>query len=82
MILYNKTVSRDCYMITFAPFWDTLNKRDMSTYDLIYKHGLSANTIHRMKNNKIITTKTLNELCFILKCSVADIMEYQETEND
>lgn len=46
-------------MISFAPFWDTLNKRDMSTYDLIFKHGLSANTIHRMKNDEVITTTEL-----------------------
>lgn len=54
----------------------------MSTYDLIYKHGLSANTIHRMKNCKDITTKTLNELCFILKCSVSEIIEYRESDED
>jgi len=54
----------------------------MSTYDLIYKHGLSANTVHRMKNGKAITTKTLNELCFILKCSVSEIVEYHETDED
>ena len=69
-------------MISFSPLWETLNKRDMSTYDLIYKHGLSANTIHRLKHNQVITTKTLNELCFILKCSVSDIMEYREDDGD
>ena len=69
-------------MISYEPFWNTLNKRDMSTYDLIYKHGLSANTVHRMKNGKVITTKTLNELCFILKCAVSDIIEYRETDED
>ncbi len=69
-------------MISYEPFWDTLNQRDMSTYDLIYKHGMSANTIHRMKKGKDITTKTLNELCFILKCSVSEILEYRETDED
>jgi len=69
-------------MISYEPFWNTLNQRDMSTYDLIFKHGLSANTVHRMKNGKDITTKTLNELCFILKCSVSDILEYRETDED
>lgn len=69
-------------MISYDPFWNTLNQRDMSTYDLIYRHGLSANTVHRMKNGKDITTKTLNELCFILKCSVSDILEYHETDED
>ena len=69
-------------MITYDPLWKTLNDRNMSTYDLIYKYGLSANTIHRIKNGKAVTTNTLNELCFILRCSVSDLIEYQESEND
>ncbi len=69
-------------MITYEPLWKTLNGRNLSTYDLIFKHGLSANTIHRMKNNLPITTTTLNELCFILKCKVADVIEYQESDSD
>lgn len=69
-------------MISYEPFWKTLNARDMSTYDLIFKHGLSANTIHRMKVGKAITTTTLNELCFILHCAVTDIIEYRESEDD
>ena len=69
-------------MITYDPLWKTLNDRNMSTYDLIYKHGLSANTIHRIKNGKAITTSTLNELCFILKCSVSELIEYRESEED
>ena len=69
-------------MISYSPLWNTLNKHDMSTYDLIYKHGLSANTIHRMKSGKPITTKTINELCFILQCSVSEIIEYHESDQD
>ena len=69
-------------MITYDPLWKTLNDRNMSTYDLIYKCGLSANTIHRIKNGKAVTTNTLNELCFILKCSVSDLIEYRESEED
>lgn len=69
-------------MISYTPFWNTLNTKNMSTYDLIFKEGISANTIHRMKHGQVITTKTLNELCFILKCSVSDIIEYVEDESD
>ena len=57
-------------MISYKPLWETLNKRDMSTYDLIYKQGLSANTIYRMKQGKAVTTNTINELCSILSCRV------------
>ena len=69
-------------MISYEPFWNTLEKKQITTYDLIFKQGLSANTIHRMKHNEAITTKTLDELCFILKCEVSDILRYIEDEND
>ena len=63
-------------MISYRPFWETLNKQNISTYELIYRQGISANTIYRMKHNATITTKTLNDLCFILDCGVSDIIEY------
>lgn len=72
----------ECSMITYEPLWRTLNQRNLSTYDLIFKYGLSANTIHRMKSGKAITTTTLNELCMILKCTVSDIIEYHESDDD
>lgn len=69
-------------MIAYDPLWKTLNARNISTYDLIYKFGLSANTVHRIRNCKPITTKTLDELCFILDCSVSDVVEYRKSEED
>ena len=69
-------------MITYQPFWDTLNRRDLSTYDLIYKYGLSANTVHRLKHGMPITTKTLNELCLILNCPVSDVLAFELTNDD
>ena len=65
-------------MISYEPFYRTLNERDISEYALIFKHGIPSNTLHRMKHGKAITTKTLDALCFILKCSVSDIIEYKE----
>ena len=69
-------------MIAYDPLWKTLKDRNISTYDLIYMFGLSANTIHRIKNGKPITTSTLNELCFILDCSISDVIEYRKSEED
>lgn len=63
-------------MISYAPFYETLAKRNMTEYALIFKHGIPANTLHRMKHGEAITTKTLDSLCFILDCNVADILEY------
>lgn len=63
-------------MISYRPFYQTLLKRDMTEYHLIYKEGVSANILHRMKHGKNITMKTLDTLCFILDCDVSDIVEY------
>lgn len=64
------------YMISYAPFYRTLLEKGVTEYHLIYKQGFSANILHRMKHGKTITLKTLDTLCFILNCSVSDIIEY------
>jgi len=63
-------------MISYKPFFDTLIRRDLTVYAMIYKHGIPSNTLHRMKHGKAITTTTLDELCSILECPVSDILEY------
>ena len=63
-------------MISYKPFYDTLFKRNMTEYALIYKYGIPANTLHRMKHGKPITTTTLDTLCGILNCRVGDVLEY------
>ena len=68
-------------MISYRPFYDTLLTKGITEYALIYKHGISANTLHRMKHGAAITTKTLDSLCEVLECSVADILEYKSEES-
>ncbi|WP_461879677.1 helix-turn-helix domain-containing protein [Fusicatenibacter sp.] len=67
-------------MISYDPFFQTLLKKNITEYHLIYKEGISANTIHRMKKGLPITTKTLDALCFILDCEVQDIIEHDKSE--
>nr|WP_317361487.1 helix-turn-helix domain-containing protein [uncultured Blautia sp.] len=63
-------------MISYKPFYETMFKKDITEYALIYKFGIPANTIHRMKHGKPITTTTLDTLCSILECEVEDILKY------
>ena len=67
-------------MISYTPFYKTLNKLGVTEYQLIYKHGISANILHRMKHGKNITLRTIDTLCFVLNCSIADIVDYQRDE--
>ncbi len=63
-------------MISYAPFYKTLFKQGKTEYELIFHHGISSNTLYRMKQGKPITTTTLDTLCFVLNCNVSDILEY------
>lgn len=67
-------------MILYTPFYETLTKKNITIYQLIFKHGMSANTFQRMKEGKAITTETLDTLCFILDCEVNDIITHDKTK--
>lgn len=67
-------------MISYQPFYETLYKKGITEYHLIFKQGLSANTLHRMKHGEAISTKTLNVLCEILECGVSEIIKYVPDE--
>ena len=69
-------------MISYRPFYQTLFRKGITEYALIFKHGISENTIHRMKHGAAITTKTLDELCDILECPVSDILEHIPDDTD
>ena len=65
-------------IISYAPFYETLIKKEITEYNLIFKQGFSANTLHRMKKGEAINTKTLDALCYALDCEVGDIIEFVE----
>lgn len=65
-------------MISYAPFYETLLKKGLTEYYLIHKQGFSSNTIQRIKKGKNITTKTIDELCFVLDCEVSDIIKHDK----
>lgn len=67
-------------MISYKPFYDTLLKKNVTEYQLIFKEGISANTLHRIKKGLPITTKTLDTLCLILNCEVEDIIKHDKTQ--
>ncbi len=68
-------------MISYDPFWQTLRPKNISTYQLIYEHGILPDTIQRLRSGKTITTKTLNTLCGVLNCQVCDILTFFPDED-
>ena len=65
-------------VISYEPFYETLYKKNITEYHLIYKQGFSANTLYRIKKGKPISTKTLDSLCEVLDCRVEDIIRYDK----
>lgn len=69
-------------MIDYSPFWETLEKSPENWYTLTSKHHMSHSTLHRLKHNKDVSTKTLNDLCRILGCNIQDIVTYIPSNTD
>lgn len=74
MIKYAQVID----MISYKPFYETLFKKGITEYNLIFKQGFSSNTLHRMKKGEAISTKTLDALCYVLDCEVSDIIKFEK----
>ena len=69
-------------MISYDNFWETMKKRGVTKYSLIYHYGISSNTLRRMSHGESITTSTVNKLCLILHCKPQDILSFEITEEE
>ena len=63
-------------MIRFDKLWETMQKKQITTYQLREQCGIDSKTIRRLKANDNIETKTLNKLCSVLDCRLDEIAEY------
>ena len=73
-ILLRKKVNT---IITYEPLWKTLADKNISTYKMLHTYKMSTAMIHKLKHNESITMKTLNELCNMFECEIADIIKYE-----
>lgn len=63
-------------MISYRPLWETMKKKGVTTYTLIYKMGFSAYTVTNLRRGKSITMNTLEKLCGALDCAPNDVVEF------
>ena len=68
-------------MITYAPLWETMKRKGVTTYTLIKNYSFSKGTLDSLKHNRNISTATLNDLCTILSCRVEDVLQYLPEQN-
>ena len=81
-IFYAYFIEGAMHMIDYSPFWRTLENSAENWYTLTTRHKLSHSTMSRLKNNKDISMKTVNDLCRILGCKIQDIAQYVPSEDD
>ena len=65
-------------MVSYAPLWETMQKKEITTYTLIKKYDIQSKTIYNLKHNKNISTATLEILCDILECTPNDILIFEK----
>lgn len=65
-------------MVSYEPLWQTMSKKNFTTYALIQKYNINPRTINNLKHNKSITMYTLERLCDILECTPNDIVRFEK----
>ena len=63
-------------MIRFDKLWVTMEKKNVTTYQLREHCGIDSKTVRRLKANENMETKTLNKLCAYLNCRLEDVAEF------
>jgi len=63
-------------MIRYDPLWETMKRKNISQYSLIKDYGVDNAQLQRLRENAVVKTSTLDNLCRILDCRVEDIICY------
>ena len=66
-------------MISYAPLFETMKKKNISSYQL-EKKGVSRATYYSIRKGNSISTNTVNQLCKLLDCEISDIIKYIDEE--
>ena len=63
-------------MISYEPLFETMREKGITSYRLI-KMGFPQSNYYAIKRGENISTHTVDQLCRLLACDVADIMRYE-----
>ena len=75
------SLRRAFLMISYAPLWETMKRRGITTYKLLKDYSFSKGTLDSLKQGRNISTATLDDLCRILSCNVEDVIKYLPNNN-
>ncbi len=68
--------------IKYDKLFHLLIDKKITNAQLAEKAGVSANIITRLKRDQYISIESIEKLCRALNCSVDDILEFVNTEDN
>ena len=68
-------------MISYEPFFRTLQEKGITSYKLA-KMGFPMSNYHAIRRGKHISTQTLDVICNILDCEVSDVIEFRRDSQE
>ena len=63
-------------MFKYDKLWQTMKDKDISEYRLYTYHGISRQTIYKLRHDQLVSLHTINKLCNILDCKVEDVCTF------
>lgn len=67
--------------VSYKKLWKLLIDKDMKKKDLCAKAGISMASVTKMGKGGHVTTEVLMKICAALDCTLDDIMEIVQEEN-
>ena len=64
--------------ISYKPFFEYIEKRNVKKYSLVKEAGVSNDVIRHISENKPITMNALLKLCEALDCQLGDIVVFEK----
>ncbi len=63
-------------MISYEKLWRLMEEKGITQYRLIYTYGINPGQLYRLKQNRYVSTYTVEKFCRILDCRPEDIIEF------
>ena len=68
--------------VSYKKLWKLLIDKNLKKKDLESLAGVSHYTINKLNKGENVTTEVLGKICKALNCTVDDIMEFVEVEDN
>ena len=68
--------------ISYKKLWHILLDKDLKKKDLAEMAGVSTYTINKLNRNENVTVEVLAKICRALDCTMDDILEVLDNENE